>query len=431
MRGIALGTVLFSVLLWIFLIATSGGARTILGTELGGDFPGFYCAGKILLHHEGRLYDLRLQSRLYHELLPDEPAESQLPYAYPPIVAGVCMELAIMPYAAAYAVWSLAQIAMYAGGIGLLVGVCRSIPKRDLIMAVLLAISFEPFVIECVHGGQLSALAMLLVCSAIALDRAGYAVGSGVAIGLLGYKPTLLVVLIPVLLFSRRWRMLAGAGISMTGIALASWAAVGWHGCMDYARLMISYLHLTTGQTMLFRTWKYVDLKSFLHGCGVGPSNAATLIWAAACLGGVSMISWRWRKRPECAWPAALAGTLVLNVYVGIYDTVLIVPAMFLLAEWQAKHRGVSCRGYFRWLIAGMWGLPWISQSIAHVAGIQLYTLAIALVGMYAVALAVLNDDLANRVHQGAAPSVQAGQYERAGRSSGCSNRRAGQGTGG
>src|SRR5579862_990875 len=73
LRTITLAIIAVSGLIWTTLLFSSRGARTPLGTELGGDFPGFYSAGVILLHDGQRLYDLTLQWQLYHRLLPDEP----------------------------------------------------------------------------------------------------------------------------------------------------------------------------------------------------------------------------------------------------------------------------------------------------------------------------------------------------------------------
>ena len=62
------------LLLLAVIFATTRGGRTILGPGLGADFAGFYPAGTILnAYPPDRLYDLALQDRLYHRLLPAMP----------------------------------------------------------------------------------------------------------------------------------------------------------------------------------------------------------------------------------------------------------------------------------------------------------------------------------------------------------------------
>jgi len=393
LRTICVGIVAAAVLMWVVLLATSTGARTLLGTELGGDFPNFYAAGTILRTQPSRLYDLPLQSRIYHRLLPDEPAASALPYGYAPALAVIFRGLAALPYPAAYAAWSAFNLGIYLAAIWLLALACPTVPEPDRWMGALLAISFEPFLIECVHGGQVSAIALLLVSAAIALDRKGWATAAGACVGLLAYKPTLLIFLLPVFVLSGRWRMALGAAFSVSTLALASLAAVGWKGCADFVRLMISYSRWTTHGGIIFRTWKYVDANSFLQMRGLAPSAGATILLGVLWLIALVVLAWLWRNRPGCAWPATLAATLVINVYVPVYDSILIVPAGFLVAEWLAKNRGAACVGYFRWVLAAVWALPWISQTLAQIAGLQVYTLALAGMGIYALALAILNDD--------------------------------------
>ncbi len=84
-----------SVALLAVEFASARHNRTIFGNDLGGDFPAFYVAGNILAQRgPDRLYDQGLQSRLYHELIPGNPPNVSLPYAYPPAVAAAMRPLA-------------------------------------------------------------------------------------------------------------------------------------------------------------------------------------------------------------------------------------------------------------------------------------------------------------------------------------------------
>src|SRR5437763_12599852 len=93
-----------------------------------------------------------------------------------------------------------------------------SLPSADRSLILLLALAFEPFIMECWLGGQLSAFGFFCVALALRLDLAGRPFRSGLVLGLCFYKPTLLVLLLPMLVVGRRFRTLAG--MAATGLAL-------------------------------------------------------------------------------------------------------------------------------------------------------------------------------------------------------------------
>jgi hypothetical protein len=89
-------------------------------------------------------------------------------------------------------------------------------------------------------------------------------------------------------------------------------------------------------------------------------------------------------------WAAVLAGSLVLNLYVGVYDTVLIVPALWLLVESHGLTSRMKC------LLTAIFIAPWISQTIAQRWGFQPYTLVLAATAILAQVAATFSESAAN-----------------------------------
>ena len=73
-------------------------------------------------------------------------------------------------------------------------------------------------------------------------------------------------------------------------------------------------------------------------------------------------------------WAATLCLMLVLNAYVPIYDSILLVCAAALAASVQRMPAG--------WLLA-LYMIPWFTQSFAEFLHVQLFTFAIAGFGFW------------------------------------------------
>lgn len=92
-------------------------------------------------------------------------------------------------------------------------------PRSLLPLALFLAISFQPVSVSLIFNGQVSALVFLWIAFAIWFRRQGWEYGSGVALSLCLSKPTVLILLLPMLGVGRRWRMLLGVlcGTALVG----------------------------------------------------------------------------------------------------------------------------------------------------------------------------------------------------------------------
>ncbi|MGH9853500.1 MAG: glycosyltransferase family 87 protein, partial [Blastocatellia bacterium] len=211
--------------------ATQASGRTVFGPQLGADFGAYYIAGKIFNSvSPGRIYDRDLQRKFYHELFPSAPPGEELPYVNAPFFALPFPVLARLEYPLAYLIWILISLGLYVSGFTLLWRTLDAMPEDTYLVALLLALSFMPFLAECLAGGQTSAFGFFFLALAISCERRGRPLMSGAALSLCLYKPTLLLLILPMLVITRRFSTIAGFVIGGLLLAATSLLVVGWQG---------------------------------------------------------------------------------------------------------------------------------------------------------------------------------------------------------
>ncbi len=369
-------------------IATFKPGGSAFGPVLGGDYGEFYAVG-MLLNREpvGRLYDLRLQDQLLHEALPAMSKQEQLPFAYPPFLAPVFRPLARLPFASSYSTWLVLSLALYSASVALMLRGVDSLSTVERSTVWLLALSFEPFAIECWMGGQLSALGCLAVACGLSFRGANCPFLCGIALSTLLYKPSLPLLIVPLLLVGRRWRILGGFVVGAVVLGLISLGVEGESACRDFVRLMAGYGREGASASDGFKTIKYVDLRAFLGLLGFSPGVASplALLLGLPAAAGLALAWSRAAEGPKAdlAWSAALCFTPILNLYGPVYDVSLIVPGLILAAATIPRGGGQDWPPAFRWLLAIVYVAAWTSPGLAQGVGFQPLTVALAAMGAY------------------------------------------------
>jgi len=396
LRLIAVAVLAVAIILAGLSFATAGRGKTAFGPPLGADFAGFFVAAQIFDRGEpDRLYDRDLHARLYHELLPELNPREIIPYVHPPFVAVALRPLTWLPYESAVAVWMVLSAALYVAGVLLVLRTCPELDLRYRILVLLLALAFEPFLFECWLGGQLSSVGFFAFATAGYFLHSRRPVAAGLALGLCFYKPTLLVLVLPGLVLARQGRVLAGMAATGVLLGLISLVAVGWETCRGYLDVLLAFRQsTTTGAGLEIRTWKYVDLSNNVRLLlGNSPWNLALV--AALALAPLLWLLRSWWHWPAAAddrrrltWAATLMLTPVINLYVGVYDSILVVQGAILVADVLLR-RGRSLTGSgwaYLLLLAAV--TPWFSQNVAQLAHVQLYTWVVAVMGLGTLRLA-------------------------------------------
>ncbi|HEY9807640.1 MAG TPA: glycosyltransferase family 87 protein, partial [Candidatus Obscuribacterales bacterium] len=301
--------------------------------------------------------------------------------------------LARLPYSWAYLFWVLLSVALYVAGFSLILRTLEGIPPEAKFTALLLALSFMPFLVECLAGGQTSAVAFFCLALTIHLERRGYQILGGLALSLCAYKPTLLLLIVPMLLVTRRYLTLLGFLAGCALLALVSLVMVGWQGCLGYLNTLLYFTNASTSSASGLRSWKYVDINSFFR---LLVGNHPYLRWAltaGAFLFTLPFLLKYWWKSPgkqpngqSLDWALAITWTLVLNLYLGIYDTTLVVLSVLLTTNAfhraEAKNR-LWLPASYRLILLLLYVVPWITQPIVRLTNLQIYTVVLALLGSW------------------------------------------------
>jgi hypothetical protein len=369
-----------------------------LGHEPGGDFLQFYVAGKILNEHpHTQLYDLRLQHRLQHELRPRWGQDTMLVMANAPFLAVLFQPLARLPYLWAYVAWLAISAALYVGGLVLIWP--RGEPFDKLWpTALLISLSFFPFAFECWFGGQLSVIGFFALALGIRCQRLERPVLSGAALAVCAYKPTLLLLLVPMLAIGRRFRTLAGFAGSVCVLAGISFVTVGASGLEAYVQTLRLYGRVVASGGSTQQLFKYIDVNTFVRILFGGPTVVGTIV--AVAVGGTILVclAYAWsssdrlnRASENVLWAATIAWTLVANVYVPIYDGTMVVLSGLLLAAvlygTKPTPLRVSELRRFHVSLVGLYVVAIVSQYAAPAIRVQLMTLGVAGLGATAFQL--------------------------------------------
>jgi hypothetical protein len=196
--------------------------------HLGGDFASFYVAGEIVLDGDiDRLYDPAIQQARqarYHS----EPGE-YLYFAYPPFVAMVYASIAWLPYPVAFAVHSLASLAVLAVAALMIVSVLtlQTNVRRATLVGTALALLSYP-ISTAVLGGQNTTFTLTLVLVAFAVIPSISSRFAGIAAGALFYKPQFGLLVVAALAVGRKWQSVVWAGVTTLSLYLVVVPWLGW-----------------------------------------------------------------------------------------------------------------------------------------------------------------------------------------------------------
>jgi hypothetical protein len=340
------------------------------------DFPAFYNAGRIINEYpHSSLYDRNLQHALYLEVAPTSVEDRDRFFVYTPFFALLFAPLAMLSYFPAFVLWVLISLTFFTVGFRL-VWATGSLPIRHITTGFILALSFLPFYSWCLLMGQTSAFGFFFLALAIYLDRKSWTFASGCCLSLLLYKPQLLILFLPMLVWTRRWRPLVGFGVGAGILALISFAVIGYSGVANYVDMLTFFSHTkaTGGHVTLLE----IDAFSFFLSLAGGHNRVAYgLLVALAIIVGPFLLA-AWSRRPESAWMHAITWTLVLNFYLLIYDSTLIILAIVLTAGLLP-----NLPSGFRWLLLALFLVPWIETFSMRTYGFQPMTLVLGAFGCY------------------------------------------------
>jgi hypothetical protein len=198
------------------------------------DFTAYYAAGKIVRAGMApSLYDQGLQFRVQREFAPDVIIRhGPLPYIHPPFEALLFVPLTFLPYFTAYLVWDALSAAMLVVMLVLLRPHIPLLRKSFAICTVAVFVYFPAFV--CLLQGQDMIIVLLLLALVYSSIEKGRYAQAGLWLGAGVFRPHLVLPVVLILLFDRRFRSVLGFACSALAASLISIATVGWRGFLEY-----------------------------------------------------------------------------------------------------------------------------------------------------------------------------------------------------
>jgi len=205
-------------------------AQAYASDNFHNDLTFYYAAAKIGLSHGWQsIYDLRLQQEALDALGSRIQIAQLARYISPPPVAWLAVPLTLLPFQAAYFVWS----ALLLGALGWTWYLTAPGTGRLRLVYLAAAVGWLP-VIYGLQLGQPGLFVALGVAGCYALLRSGRPFWAGLALGALVLKPQLAFLVPPALLVSGRYRAFWGSVVAIGTLALIAAVVVGPSGIATY-----------------------------------------------------------------------------------------------------------------------------------------------------------------------------------------------------
>ncbi|MEA2001966.1 MAG: glycosyltransferase family 87 protein [Actinomycetota bacterium] len=339
---------LIGTLLATLLLAAVVYDRDDPETRLGGDYPAFYAAGSIAL--EGDWDELYLADRQRTEqagLIDDQGGF--LYFSYPPFVAAAYAPLSGVDYRWSFLIHTVLMALALHGAVKLLWPFLKDAGWPPVALFTL-ALAFYPL-LRSVPGGQNTTLSLLLLALVVRLDHEERPMLAGLAMAMLLFKPQFGVVMVPLLVVGRRWRMLggwvAGAGLLyVTSVLLmgGSWVADWWEQASSFRDVNVTANGVN-----------FVSYPGFVENlAGVG----SPLVWVVGYgLGGAVglVVAYFWWKYPRShalpRFALAAAAVVVAAPQTLYYDAGLLLLGLVAVFPFVTRQ--------IRWIISGVLIISW------------------------------------------------------------------------
>lgn len=311
----------------------------------GSDFLAFWGAAKLTVAGTPHLaYDLAAETAMQATT----GIKGMFAYVNPPPFLLAIAPLGLLPYAAAWVVWSLAGWAIW-----LLVA------RRILPQATLAIAAFPGAWLAASHAQNGFLTGALLIGGVLALKRSQAL--SGALFGALIVKPHL-ALLVPLwLLAGRKWTAIWAAAASAAALSLLSLAAFGietWRAWPQSFAVSSAIMRDSTGMFWLRMGTVYSAVR--YHG-GADAALIGQALVTLACAALVVLV-WRRTRDSDATGALLLAATALGSPYLFAYDLAfLALPVFWLVREGLA-------RGFRPWERLGILALyfsPLAARAVA------------------------------------------------------------------
>jgi hypothetical protein len=341
------------------------------------DFLQFYTYGTLV--NEGR-YDALYEPSAHAEVARTS-VDRRLRFTdfhpnYSPILAWAMAPLARLPFTTAMATWTAVSCALYAVAIALLVD--RRTALGTHTRTVWLAMAAWPAIYTVLRYGQISAISLLVLTAAAWLTSRERRLIGGLVLGLLAFKPTLLLVPILALCVAAEWRVLAGALIGAAAETAASMWLVGVAGFLKYVGVL-EQLALHPALVQLQPSESH-SVRGFVRLL-VPIDWIASAAGLAALVGGVLAAGFVWRRVADSRvrWSALTLAALAGSPHLLTYDLVLLAVPLVLLTDWWLESGRRFSLGPWTGTLMTLYAGAWPGTILARMYQVQISTIGMVM----------------------------------------------------
>lgn len=281
---------------------------------MGWDFLSLYTGAHMAIQ-KVPVYHLAEQIEWQNRLIyPGQVSSGGLPFYYPPTMLALLLPFALLPLASSYFAW-MGFCGLLLAGFFFLMRWELDLDWMEQATFLLACFSFLPLSIHLMQG-QTALIVLLGLALAYVALRRGREFWAGLALSLGFVKPQLVLPLVLVLLWKRRWSALLGSLVGGVALLLPSLPLLGVSGYVDYARISLASMGWQGDYGVfpgVMHNWRGVATRLLGAGALAG--------WLLVVLSLVSLavLIWLWWGdwRPAGAhFPLQFAATVLLTALV-------------------------------------------------------------------------------------------------------------------
>lgn len=297
------------------------------------DFVNFYAGAAIVREGNGaQLYQREKQDHALESILGKKSTQY---YLHPAFEAAALAPMTRLGIERAFVLWTVFNVTLL-GLLPLVLMQCIPLVSRRPYVG-LTGFCFLPALTALTLGQDSIVLLFVLSLSYMLMHRGRQAV-SGLVLALALIKFQYLLILVPLLLLSRKLRVVGGFVAGCVGLAVVSCMVTGWRGLLEYSRFLRSF-NANSGYGGL-NTVLMVNLRGFLAGMGWTSHSRVYALVGGAILFGLGMACSRGRHRERnggLIFAIYTAIALVAVPYAHFPDMTVLLLSVLLAMDWVAE----------------------------------------------------------------------------------------------
>jgi hypothetical protein len=321
--------ILMGIFLAVLFCVFSVHDGAIVTGRLGGDFPAFYAAGKLVA--QGEIQSIYDSERMLAEQQHVIPTGGYLPFVNPPHFACFYAPLGALPYNFAYLVYFCFQVLL----LSYVVYVFAALKYFDtslFFFVLFVCITFYPL-FKCVLGGQNSVISLFLLCLVWKFSTSGHEGLAGICLGLLLYKPQFAIPFIGLFFLAGYWRVVVSAILVGSSIVCGTVFLLK-HSFQDWLTFAFAFSERDASVNKL-NSISLSGVFDALSGGVKSPSLGLAELSAVLIVISISMLWYKGKRKRNLnvLMAAACPAVLLIPPHVMYYDLGICTLSVLLLLK--------------------------------------------------------------------------------------------------